>query len=288
MKTLATLGIITALALTLAVACSDDGGKSVHERVATPLSGQMPAAPAAGGASALTPSAGSLFQPGQDSITVDGYGSLTALVDNAVLSFTLVPDPGFDPIGTPCPPDQPCPPPSSGNPALPPLAQQDLASVLAAVSAQSISDAQITVINRHSGAVSAAEIYVTVSDLGRLDPIVDAVSAATHASDRVALLTGAGISSVMSVEECLALKRQAFDMALADARKRAQSLVEGFEVVVGDMVSAEERAASLPCSLYGAIFDDEIGFRLPVSYYTPGQPAEETFISEITVTFAIR
>jgi uncharacterized protein YggE len=263
----------------LALACG--GSESAAGSGAGVLSGGV----STGGGAALTPSTGSLFQPGQTAVTVDGYGLVTAPVDTVILRFALVLDPGFDPIGTPCPPDQPCPLPFSRNPASAPFALQDIDPVLAAVKEQGISDDQITVIGR--GTVGA-EIYVTVSVLGQLDPVVDAVSAATQTSDRVALLTGAAISNVMSVEECRVLERQAFDIALVDARRRAQSLVEGFGVVVGDVVSVEERAVSWPCSLYDAIFDDEIGFRLPSSNYTPGQPAEETFISEVTVTYAIQ
>ncbi len=288
----ASLLVAAAFALAFALGCVDGGAETPATTpgpgASNPSAGSLTGSGGAetGEGSALTPLSGSLFQPGQTAVTVDGYGLVVAPVDTVILRFGLVLDPGFDPIGTPCPPDQPCPPPFTRDPAPPPFSEQDLDPVLAAISQQGISDDQITVIGH--GAAAGAEMYVTISDLGRLDPVVAAVSAATQASDRVALLTGAAISNVMSVEECGVLKRQALDIALADARKRAQSLVEGFDVVVGDVVSVEERATSWPCSLYGEIFDDEIGFRLPVSHYTPGQPPEETFISEVTITFAIQ
>jgi hypothetical protein len=293
MKALAKLGVIAALGLILATARADGGGETAPDLAGSAgpdASNSSTGAatgsggPSSGRAPALPPSGP--FQPGQTAVTVDGYGRTIAPVDTVILGFALVLDPGFDPIGTPCPPDQACPAPSVRPPASPPFSEQDLDPVLAAINQQGIADDQVTVIGR--GAAVGAEIYVAVSDPRQLGPVVNAVSAATQASDRVALLSGAGISKVMSVEECRALNRQALDSALADARRRAQSMVEGFDVVVGEVVSVEERPTRPPCSLYEAIFDDEIGFRLPVSSYTPGQSAEETVVAEVTVTFAVQ
>ncbi len=292
MKTWPALGVIATLAFPLAAACS--GGETAPARspVATPLAGQRLAGPAVGGppatggeGSAPSSPVGSPLRPG-DRLTVQGYGSVTAPVDTVILGFGLVLDPGFDPIGTPCPPDQLCPPPSSGDTASPPLTEEDLAPIITAVKEQHVAEDQIVVIGRY--VASGAGIYITVRDIGQLDAIVNAATAAIFASNRVALLDHPSIAYVLSVEKCLAFHDQARDAALADARQRALYLVRGFDVAVGEVISVEEHSASFPCSQYEPVFDDEIGFRLPVSSYLSGQPLEQSVISYVTVTFAIR
>lgn len=156
-----------------------------------------------------------------------------------------------------------------------------------AITDQGTSRDDITLIRREAE-YDSAEIYVSITQVERLDVVAQAAREVVARSNRVALLD-MGWANLMTENECNDGRREARDSALADARTRAEAAVKGFDVVIGDIVSVDEGSEdSPPCSLCAATPVETKFDRLPIRAYIAGEVLQEVFIATRRVTFEVR
>jgi uncharacterized protein YggE len=127
---------------------------------------------------------------------------------------------------------------------------------------------------------------VSVTQLERLDAVVQAASEAVARSDRVAQID-VGWANLMTENECDVRRQEAEDRALANARSQAETATQGFDVVIGDIVSVDDaNPAPWSCSVYAATTVKEFD-RLPIRVYAANEALEEVFIADLNVTFEV-
>lgn len=230
------------------------------------------------------PSPGGFFQVGStEGINVQGYGTATAPADAATLQFFVVAGEGFYPKPVePPPPSEPLPQPAA-------LSEADLQPLIDAIKAQGIADADIEVVINpvyyyDIYSPGSANINVNVTDLNKVDAIVDAVQAADAAAGLVAVQ---GVNVLYSVSDCATLEREAMIASVEDARDRAQVLASVLGVGVGNVVFASHYSYS-PFG-FSACTPGFIGIQYGGGQpYARGQPPEVQVTSQVSVTFAIQ
>jgi len=233
-------------------------------------------------------------------ITVQGFGRATSPADAARVQFSVgggyrgpypeKPPPGVEPSEPAVTPEvipvTPTPPP--------PLSEESLAPLVAAIKAQGISDADIEVTVYPSsyygpyGPGGSARIRVTLRDVAKVGALVDAVNAAVPADGSLFIQN---VSVLYTVDNCDALLRQARTAAIEDARDNGRGLAEALGVSLGDTLGAAEYSYSpygpSPCDpTFEMSYYGPYGYEGPS--YDPAMPAEVQVVSNISLAFAIR
>ena len=211
-------------------------------------------------------------------------------VSAAILSIGLVPDLGFDPIPTPCPPtEEPCPVPSFKEPPPGRIGDADVAPILDAIADQGISRDDITPIWHELEVGDSVEVFVTITDFDRVDAVAQAATEAVVRSDQVALLSDVSLGRLVTEKECIVARQAALDRALADARSQAETAAKGFDVVIGDVLSVDDGGVGeWACSVYTEAEAKKFEF-FPLGEYIPGKvPLQEVFVAQRRVDFEIR
>ncbi len=324
--TLVPLALVAMGLVALAVACGDGGpkvtvekglaaaaeqhveGEAASESASLALQWSGMGAPAAvpgalgtragmsesyGLGGALAPSA----QGVAAGLTVQGYGRATASADSARVQFVVTQGYGYyaEPV-----PDELWPVPEGEVPreiapvSPPPITEADLEPLVDAIKAQGVSDADIEVVIYPTGGYyydpyggQSARVTVTLSDMEKVGPVVDAGTQVVNESGTLYLQN---VGVLYSVDDCSALLREARRAAVEDGRENAEGLADALEVSVGDILAASEYVYSplglSPCdpafdTYYPQLYDYE-GMA-----YDPAMPAEVQIVSNVGLTYAI-
>jgi hypothetical protein len=227
------------------------------------------------------------YGPGQTVVRIYRYAQAQLEVERALLHFTFVLDPGFDPVGGGCQAGQGCTaPPTRNPPASGPLVTEDLGPIVAALTAAGFGEGDISTSLEQSGSTTLAQLYVFVGDLARLDATVQGVYDASAATARVAVLDPPYVLRLMTEEECEAFRGRARDSAIEEARRDAEGVVRGQGVTVGEVLDVEESSALPPCAVYGEAGSNPGA--LPASFYEPGAALVESIAMSLAITFAVQ
>jgi len=246
-----------------------------------------PAAPGGLGAPQLTPAGG---------ITVQGYGSASAPADSAVVEFSFTRPPGYYGEPKPVPPMEPVP---GGEPGIEspvatpspvqPITEETLKPVIDALVAAGVARGDIEVVGQYQyygePGYASATLRAKVSDVASLDNVVEAVRQAAAGLGNGIVLNGTSVS--YTVDDCLALEKEAMKAAAADAGERAAAFAEALGVGLGDLVAASHWS----WAPYGAACGQQyfgVPYPLGGMAYAGGQPQEVQVMANISATYAIR
>jgi uncharacterized protein YggE len=238
-------------------------------------------------------------------ITVQGYARATAPADTARVQFVvtkgydyypepLPAEPGIMPEGSVESETAPSVPPDiyPTQVAPTPITEADLTPLIDAIKAQGVSDADIEVVIYPAGGyydpygAQTARVTVTLRDMDKVGPVVDAGTQAVNESGTL-FLQNVGV--LYSVDDCSVLLREARSAAVEDGRENGEGLADALGVSLGDVLAASEYVYSpfgpSPCD---PSFDT---YTYPYGYegmaYDPAMPAEVQIVSNIALTFAI-
>ncbi|HEU4759566.1 MAG TPA: SIMPL domain-containing protein [Dehalococcoidia bacterium] len=233
------------------------------------------------------------LQQSETGITVQGYGSASADADSAVLELYF----GSNVTGEPVPvPESRGQSGASGGAVAPsaPRSNQpaqsfteaDLQPVVDAIVAQGVArdDVEVTVTSYDPNYASAT-IRVTVRDLGALQGIVDA---ATAAAANVANAQLQSTSVAYTVGDCAALERAAMQAAVQDARSRGTVFAEVLGVGLGAVAGASNYSYS---PFGGAPCGGNVGGPYPLAAavaYAQGQSTQVQLVATVSITFDIQ
>jgi uncharacterized protein YggE len=246
---------------------------------------------------ALAPSA----QGAAAGLTVQGYGRATAPADSARVQFVVTQGYGY--YAEPMPDESwPVPErvvpgeiaPDSGPVTPSPITEADLQPLVDAIKAQGVSDADIEVVIYPTGGYyydpyggQTARVTVTLRDMDKVGPVVDAGTEAVNESGTLYLQN---VGVLYSVDDCSALLREARRAAVEDGRENAGGLADALEVSVGDILAASEYVYS-PLGLSPCDPSFDTYYPEPYIYegmaYDPAMPAEVQIVSNVGLTYAI-
>jgi uncharacterized protein YggE len=184
--------------------------------------------------------------------------------------------------------------PDSGPVTPSPITEADLQPLVDAIKAQGVSDADIEVVIYPTGGYyydpyggQTARVTVTLRDMDKVGPVVDAGTEAVNESGTLYLQN---VGVLYSVDDCSALLREARRAAVEDGRENAGGLADALEVSVGDILAASEYVYS-PLGLSPCDPSFDTYYPEPYIYegmaYDPAMPAEVQIVSNVGLTYAI-
>jgi uncharacterized protein YggE len=239
-------------------------------------------------------------------LTVQGFGRATADADSARVQFVVtggydfygyerpVPAPGEPGIATEVAPGTEPSEDILPEPTASILTEEDLEPLVEAIQAQGISDADIEVViypggdyYGYYGPQDTARVTVTVRDMDKVGPVVDAGNQALRESaDDLLILQNIGVA--YRLDDCDTLLDEARQAAIDDGRDNGQDLAEALGVSRGALLAAWEY--SYDPTGYSAC-TQESDYYGPYEYegppYNPAAPAEVQIVSNVSLTFAI-
>lgn len=240
-------------------------------------------------------------------LTVQGYGRATAPADSARVQFMVTQ--GYNYYREPLP-DEPRAVPEGGvesesmlpvspeaysTPVPPsPITEADLKPLVDAIKAQGVSDADIEVVIYPTGGYyydpyggQTARVTVTLRDMDKVGPVVDAGTEAVNESGTLYLQN---VGVLYSVGDCSALLREARRAAVEDGRENGEGLADALSVSLGDVLAASEYVYSplglSPCDpAFDTYYPQPYGYEGMV--YDPAMPAEVQIVSNVSISFSI-
>lgn len=228
------------------------------------------------------------------SLEATGYGRASAPAERAIVQLLVIRDLPYGSDGT-----------SSGSSASATPSARDrssLSPVIDALESAGVAESAINVITSPSlisvcnnySRCSSARVDITIDKptIEQLNSIVDAAGRAAIASGMVLHDVGVGYS----ISDCRTLTRQAREVAIADAKARAQDQAEILGVTLGRLIVSSEPGPDHPrdatgCDIFASTFGDSwwtpgsVGLTVPA--FDPNAPAEATVAVEVTLVYAI-
>ncbi len=228
------------------------------------------------------------------SLEATGYGRASAPAERATVQLLVIRDLPYGSDGTA----------SSSSASATPAARDrsTLSPIIDALESAGVSEEAVSIVTSPSlisvcnnySRCSSARIDVTVEKptIEQLNAIVDAAGKAAISGGMVLHDVGVGYS----IADCRALTRQARELAVADAKARAEDQAQILGVTLGRLIVSSEPGPERPrdatgCEVYNATFGDSwwtpgsVGLTVPA--FDPNAPAEASVSVEVTLVYAI-
>jgi uncharacterized protein YggE len=276
MRALCTVAAV--LAVVLLSACGSDGDEGDRASPASEDAGQASDGPYQVSHTTVQGStAGLALANAAPGVTVVGLGEATAQPDKATVYLSIGPEYQM----------------SSGE-ALEIIPIEDVQPVLDAIKANGVAEADIKVdrltASMYSGE-SGAAIWFPWDKPAEVEGLLDAVQ---EAASGVRGLTVQAVNVQFGLEDCPSVEKEAWEEALADARSRAEMVVELAGGSVGDLAGISEAVA--PVSLYGspmvggcaALETPMLGMGYSFNSATLDTPSEVTVSVAVYATFEMK